>query len=139
MTKKSKPFKIRYRKGGDCRILNFDKKQLHKYRPEVQLDYLAMLLKQTSKANLCANGKMVRLDWQLQEHFDTLLKSFNDQSRCSKDILEIHTHRSLTDYCSNGVNICVLQDFEIMMTLFENYYKWQDKHRTTQNIAKTAS
>lgn len=136
MTKKLVQFKIRYRKGGDCRILNFDKKQLSKYRPEAQLDYLAMLLKQTNEANLAGKGKRVRLDWELNNHFDLILKSFNEQSRCSNDILELHTHRAITDYCSNGVNICVLQDFETMMTLFENYYEWQDKHRTAQNIVK---
>lgn len=139
MIKKPKPFKIRYRKGGDCRILNFDKKQLHAYRPEAQLDYLAMLLTQTNKANLSANGKKVRLDWELNEYFNPILKSFNGQSKCSNNILELHTHRALKDYCSNGVNICVLQDFETMMILFENYYKWQDEHRAAQNITKTAT
>lgn len=139
MIKTPKEFKIKYRKGGDCRILNFNKKQLEKYRPEAQLDYLAMLLKQTNEANLSANGKRVRLDWQLQEHFNQILYNFNEQSRNSADIVELHTHRALTDYCSNGVNICVIRDFEIMMTLFENYYEWQDKYRAAQNIAESAN
>lgn len=130
MTKKPKEFKIRYRNGGDCRILNFNLKQLEKYQPEAQLDFIAMLLQQTNDAN----DQKVRLDWELQGHFNLILKSFNERGKSCNDIIELHTHRALTDYCSRYVNLSVISDFETMMILLENYYEWQDKHR--KNLCK---
>jgi hypothetical protein len=124
---KLKPFKIKYRKGGSgsCRIVSFDPKRLSGCRLEVQLDFIAILLIQLNDAN----DIQVRLDYELQEKYTALLNLFNEGGKSSKDLIELHYHRAIIDYCSNYVNVSAISDFETIISILEIYYSWQDKHR----------
>lgn len=116
-----KPFKFKFKKSKTCKILSFNIEQILSLRNEVRVDFLALLLTQIR----AANNSTIRLDHEIELIANDWLKEFNEKSN-RKSLIEHYKHLALMDFCSNSVNISCVDDFEIVVLLLDDHYKWRD-------------
>ena len=122
--KKDESFKFKFKKVQGIKNLSFDTKQIENYSAGTKVDFVAVLLFQLNQAN--GKVQLCRENW---EDANKNVEKFNSLKLCPKDIIELHFHRSLMDYCKHHINICPVSDYKTMLELFEEHYNWQEKHR----------